>query len=185
VRALQQAVVHAAVAHGRPGDLPQPPGGVVRWHLARWQVGLAVPHRVRDQSFESVLHSDLPIVRRNPDAASQQAFERARSAAGIPPLPRGPEASGHLDAARLAATLSAAAVTTEGAARAFDLSFIALEDHVVEVWIADRWLHHPGIDALGEILTTTAFTERVAHFGGYDLSHCGERVDARVASRGA
>jgi molybdate-binding protein len=125
-----------------------------------------------------VLRSGLPIVRRDPAAASQQAFERARIAAGVGPLAPGPQATGHLDGARLAATLDAAAVTTEGAARAFDLSFVALEDHVVEVWITDRWLDHPGIDALGEILTTTAFTERVAHFGGYDLSHCGELVEA-------
>ena len=55
---------------------------------------------------------------------------------------------------------------------------ISLEDHVVEVWITDRWLDHPGINAIGEILTTAAFTERVTHFGGYDLSHCGERVAA-------
>jgi hypothetical protein len=178
LRALQRGAVHAAVAHGRQDDLPEPPVPVVRWHLARWQVGLAVPHQFRAHSFESVLLSDLPIVRRDPAATSQQAFDRARIAAGIGPLAPGLQATGHLDAARLAATVGAAAVTTEGAARAFDLSFVALEDHVVEVWITDRWLDHPGIDALGEILTTTAFTERVAHFGGYDLSHCGERVEA-------
>jgi DNA-binding XRE family transcriptional regulator len=176
--AQQRGVVHAAVAHGRPDELPEPTVPVVRWHLARWQVGLAIPHRFRGHSFESVLRSGLPIVRRDPAAASQQAFERARIAAGVGPLAPGPQATGHLDGARLAATLDAAAVTTEGAARAFDLSFVALEDHVVEVWITDRWLDHPGIDALGEILTTTAFTERVAHFGGYDLSHCGELVEA-------
>lgn len=177
-RALKRGVVHAAVAHGRPHELPEPPVPVVRWHLARWQVGLAVPHRFRGHSFESVLRSGLLIVRRDPAATSQQAFERARIAAGIGALAPGPQATGHLDAARLAATLDAAAVTNEGAARAFDLSFLALEDHVVEVWITDCWLDHPGIDALGEILTSTAFTERVGHFGGYDLSHCGERVQA-------
>jgi DNA-binding XRE family transcriptional regulator len=176
--ALQRGVVHAAVAHGRPEELPEPPVPVVRWHLARWQVGLAVPHRFRGHSFESVLESGLPIVRRDPAATSQQAFERARIAAGIGRLAPGHQATGHLDAARLAATLDAAAVTTEGAARTFDLSFIALEDHVVEVWISDRWLDHPGIAALGETLATRAFTERVAHFGGYDLNHCGERVQA-------
>jgi DNA-binding XRE family transcriptional regulator len=178
LRALERGVVHAAVAHGRPHELPEPPVPVVRWHLARWQVGLAVPHRFRGHSFESVLNSGLPIVCRDPAATSQQAFERAQIAAGIGPVAPGPRATGHLDAARLAATLDAAAVTNEGAARAFDLSFIALEDHAVEVWITDRWLNHPGITALGETLASRAFTERVAHFGGYDLSRCGERVQA-------
>jgi molybdate-binding protein len=125
-----------------------------------------------------VLGSGVPVVRRDPAATSQQAFERARIIAGIDTLAPGPQATGHLDAARLAATLDAAAVTTEGAALTFDLSFVALEEHVVEVWITDRWLDHPGIDALGEVLSTADFTERVSHFGGYDLSHCGERVEA-------
>lgn len=178
LRALQRGVAHAAVAHGRPDELPEPPVPVVRWHLARWQVGLAVPPRFHGQSFQSVLDSGVPIVRRDPAATSQQAFDRARVDAGSDPLAPGPHATSHLDAARLAATLDAAAVTTEGAARAFDLSFIALEDHVVEVWISDRWRDHPGIDALGETLAARAFTERVTHFGGYDLSHCGERVQA-------
>ena len=54
---------------------------------------------------------------------------------------------------------------------------IARSSEVVARTVLIR-LHWNGIDALGEILTTTAFTERVAHFGGYDLSHCGERVQA-------
>ncbi|MBV9799961.1 MAG: hypothetical protein JO039_18075, partial [Solirubrobacterales bacterium] len=104
-------------------------------------------------------------------------FERARSAAGIERPRRGPRATGHLDAARIAATLGGAAVTTEAAAQAFELGFVALEEHLVEIWVDRRWLEHPGISALGEILASTAFTERVSHFGGYDLTHCGERVD--------
>jgi len=178
LRALAGSGVHAAVIHGLPHQLPEPPVPVVRWHLARWQVGLAVPHRLRGHSFEAVLGSGLQVVRRDPAATSQQAFERARVAAGIAPLPPGPRATGHLDAARLASILDAAAVTTEGAARSFDLPFLELEDHVVEVWVTERWLDHPGVAALGELLTTTAFTERIAHFGGYDLARCGELVEA-------
>ncbi len=111
-------------------------------------------------------------------ATRQPPASRHSNARGSPPgsetLPPGPQATGHLDAARVAATLGGAAVTTEGAARIFDLRFLRLEDHVVEVWVNERWLAHPGINALGEVLATTAFTERVAHFGGYDLTHCGE-----------
>ena len=177
LRALQRGGVHAAVVHGLPHELPEPPIPVVRWHLARWQVGLAVSTKLHGRSFEAVLRSKVPVAQRDPAAASQQAFERARVAAGIGPLPPGPPATGHLDAARIAAILDGAAVTTEGAAQIFDLHFLGLEDHVVEVWVSERWLEHPGINALGEVLATTAFTERVAHFGGYDLTRCGERVD--------
>lgn len=177
LRALEQTTVHAAVVHSRPADLPRPRVPVARWHFARWQVGLAVPHRFRRHSLGSILYH-LPVIQRDPAATSQRAFERARSAAGLPPLRAGRRATGHIDAARRAATLSAAAVTTESAARTFDLSFLPLEDHAVEVWIANRWLDQPGIDALGETLATSAFTRRVSQVGGYDMSRCGETVDA-------
>jgi molybdate-binding protein len=117
-------------------------------------------------------------VQRDRDAASQRAFERAFERARAAPGARsGPIASGHLDAARTAALLGVAAVTTEGAAHAFGLPFVALEEHVVEIWVAERWLAHPGIEALAELLGRPAFTDRVAQFGGYDLSGCGARLD--------
>jgi DNA-binding transcriptional LysR family regulator len=177
LRALQRGGVHAAVVHGLPHELPEPAIPVERWHLASWQVGLAVSPKLHGRSFEAVLRSNAPVAQRDPAAASQQAFEHARVAAGIEPLPPGPHATGHLDAARIAAILDGAAVTTEGAAQTFDLHFLGLEDHVVQVWVSERWLEHPGIDALGGVLVTRAFTERVAHFGGYDLTHCGDRID--------
>ncbi len=178
LRGLERERTHAAVVHGLAHALPKPPIPVARWHLARWQVGLAVAPKLREQSFEAVLRSNVPVAQRDPGAASQQAFERARIAAGIDTLRPAPQAAGHIDAARIAATLNCAAVTTEAAAQTFDLRFIALEEHTVEVWINERWLEHPGINALGELLATTAFTERVAQFGGYDLTHCGTQVHA-------
>lgn len=176
LRALRAGRIHAAVVHGLPGKLPEPPVPVLRSHLARWQVGLAFPGKLRRHTLEALLGGDLPLVQRDPAAASQQALERARVAAGLTAAARGPRATGHLDAARIAATLGGAAVTTEAAARAFGLGFLALEAHAVEVWAAERWLDHPGVNALGDLLVTAAFTERVAHFGGYDLAGCGRRL---------
>ena len=176
LRALKQGTVHAAVVHGIPQELPEPPVSVIRWHLARWQVGLATAPTVPGDSLEAILAGDTPVAQRDPAAASQQAFERAAANAGITEPPPGPRATGHIDAARIAATVNGAAVTTEAAARAFDLRFFALEDHTVEIWLAERWLDHPGADALADLLTTTAFTERVAHFAGYDLTGCGIRI---------
>lgn len=176
LRALRDGRIHAAVVHGPEDDLPEAPTPVVRSHLARWQVGLAFPTRLRDHTLEALLRGDMPVAQRDPGAASQQALERARTAAGIAGTLPGPRASGHLDAARLAFTLDGAAITTEGAARAFGLRFLALEDHVVEIWTAGRWRDHPGVSALAELLTTAAFTQRVAQFGGYDLADCGQRV---------
>jgi transcriptional regulator with XRE-family HTH domain len=173
VCALKRAGVHAAVVHGMPGELPEPPVPVIRWHLARWQVGLGVAPKIRGDSLEAVLHGDVPVAQRDPAAASQQAFEHASAKAGITQPLSGPRASGHIDAARIAATINGVAVTAEAAARAFELRFLPLEDHTVEIWLAERWHDHPGTHALAELLASNAFTERVAQFGGYDLAGCG------------
>ncbi len=169
LKALRAGTVHAAVVHDRRGHLPEPPVAVARWRFASWQVGVGLAPRLRRASLEAVLAGK--VVQRDRAASSQKAFERAggRSA-------QGPVASGHLDAARTAALLGLSAVTTEGAARSFGLRFLPLEEHSVELWVAERWLAHPGIESLAELLGRPAFTERVAQFGGYDLSACGSVV---------
>lgn len=176
LRALKHGTVHAAVVHGIPEALPEPPVSVIRWHLARWQVGLATAPAIPCASLETLLSGDTLVVQREPAAASQQAFERATAQAGITEPASGPRATGHIDAARIAATIDGAGVTTEAAARAFDLDFFALEEHTVEIWLAQRWLDHPGADALANLLAASAFTERVAHLAGYDLTGCGTRI---------
>lgn len=182
LEALKRGRVHAALVHNVPARFPKPPIPVERRHFARWQVGLALAPKLRRHSLEAVLHSDVPLAQRDPAAASQQAFERALRAAGIDAPPSGPHAAGHIDAARLAAALDGAAVTTEAAAHAFDLRFLPLEEHHVEIWINSRWLDHVGINALGELLATSAFTKRVAYFGGYDLTDCSQPVSSRKRS---
>ncbi|MHB8657798.1 MAG: substrate-binding domain-containing protein [Solirubrobacteraceae bacterium] len=172
--ALARERVHAAVVHGLPGQLPQPPVPVCRWHVARWSVGLAVTRRLRGESLEALLSEGLPIAQRDPAAASQQGFDRALRATGLAVRPRGPQAAGHLDAARIAATLDGAGVSTEAAAYAFDLAFLPFEQHVVELWAAESWRDHPGLEALGDLLGSAAFIDRLTLFGGYDLTGCGD-----------
>lgn len=178
LESLAHSSLHAAVVHGPQGELPKPPVPVARLHLARWQVGIAVAPRLRRQSLEAILRGKAPIAQRDPAAASQQALIRAAARAGIASLTPGPRAGGHIETARIAATLGCAAVTTEGAAKAFDLRFLAMEEHVVQIWLARRWLDHPGVMALGELLSSADFTERVAQFGGYDLAGCGTQLSA-------
>jgi DNA-binding XRE family transcriptional regulator len=175
LRALEEGRLHAAVVHGPEGSLPRPPVRVIRIHLARWQVGLGVARGRRSRSLHALLAGGIPIAQRDTAAASQQALERAAAQVGVVP-PRGPRAGGHIHAARLAATLGCAAITTESAARAFGLHFLALEEHAVQVWLAGRWLEHPAAGAFGEVLASAAFTVRVQQFGGYDLGGCGTRI---------
>jgi transcriptional regulator with XRE-family HTH domain len=176
LRALERGRVHAAVVHGPPGGLPTPPVPVLRMHFARWQVGLGVSSALRARSLEGIIRADVTIAQRDPEAASQQAFKRAWVAAGVDAVPSGPRVATHFDAARLAATVSGAAVTTEAAAQAFGLDFLPLEQHAVEIWLADGWRDHPGAQALTDLLNAARFTERIKHIGAYDLTGCGGLV---------
>jgi molybdate-binding protein len=79
-------------------------------------------------------------------------------------------ADGHLEAANLVAQGSAdAGVTMEAAANLFDLEFIALEEHTVELRIADAWRGHPGAAALIETFSSRPLAARLTAFGGYEL----------------
>ena len=173
---LKAGAIHAGAVHGRPEDLVNAPAGYIRVHLARWQVGLGVAAQVKLPTLEDCLAEAVPIVQRQQSASSQQALLRAARALGHQALPAGALAVGHQDAARAAAALGCAAITTEGAAHASALRFFALEQHTVELWLAERWRSHPGFVALAELLASGAFRARAASLGGYDLAGCGVAV---------
>jgi hypothetical protein len=63
----------------------------------------------------------------------------------------------------------------EPAAIGLELAFAPLEEHVAEVWVDARWREHPAVGALGDLLRSAAFTQRLGLVGGYDLVGCGER----------
>jgi hypothetical protein len=175
VAALADGRAHAALVHGPSGRLPAPPVAARRIHLARWRVGIGLGARRRAASLEELLSGRIRLVQRDESAASQQALVRA--AGGL--VPRATvRASGHVDAARRAAIGACAAVTFEPAAHQHGLAFLPLETHAVELWVDDRWLDHPGAQALGDLLGSSAFRERVNPIGGYDLEGCGSLARA-------
>lgn len=175
VAALAGGRAHAALVHGPAGRLPAPPVAVRRIHLARWRVGIGLGARRRVGSLEELLSGRIRLVQREESAASQQALVRA----GGELVPRATvRARGHVDAARRAAIGGCAAVTFEPAANQHGLAFLPLETHAVELWIDERWLDHPGAQALGDLLCSSAFHERVRPIGGYDLDGCGALVRA-------
>jgi DNA-binding XRE family transcriptional regulator len=172
LQALRGGTIHAAVVHGPAGRLPCPPTDVIRLHLARWQVGLGIASGLSASSLTTCLQQSVPVVQRQDTAASQHALRRAVRALGQT-LPRGLVACGHGDAARAAAGLRCAAITTESAALRNGLRFEPLEVHTVEIWLERRWESHPGFGALGAVLSGRAFFDRISQLGGYDLSGCG------------
>lgn len=176
LQALGSGRIHAAVVHGPGEALPEASVPVLRLHLARWRVGIAHPPELAFNDLAGLLESGLAVVQREPAASSQQALERALRRGGHERSPAGPAAAGHLEAARTAAILGCAALTTESAARAFGLRFMPLEEHTVQVWVADRWTAQPAFAAFGDVISSAAFTSRVRQFGGYELADCGSRV---------
>jgi molybdate-binding protein len=178
VTALAAGRVHGVVVHAVAGDLPPPPVAVRRWHLARWQVGLASGRRSGPPTVAELAERRPRVVQREAGAGTQRALERALAAVGAPPGLPGPVGSGHLDVARrLAQGPERVGVTMEAAARAYSLGFTPLEAHAVELWLDERWCGLPGAVALVEVLTGASFRRR-AGLLDYDLSACGTAADA-------
>jgi transcriptional regulator with XRE-family HTH domain len=165
--ALTTGRAHAAVVHDRRPPAPREPDRLHRLPLATWRTGLAAPADHGD-AVAAALAGRGPVVRRDPGAAAQVAFERALAAEEIP-APPGPLASGHLDAARRAAEHGVAAVTIEPAAIALGLTFHALETHTVELWIDAGAADHPGARVVGELLASARLRARLAALPGYEL----------------
>jgi DNA-binding XRE family transcriptional regulator/molybdate-binding protein len=165
--AMREGRAHCALVHGAEGRLPKPDPGTLRLQLARWRVGVASRGR-RPRPIAELCGRRLRVVQREEGASSQKAFAAAVAAEGLP-LPKGPLATGHLEAARRVSHGAAAAVTMEPAALRLRLAFLPLEEHVAEVWVHPRWSAHPGVEALGNVLRSAAFKQRVGLVGGYEL----------------
>jgi hypothetical protein len=173
LEAMRAGRAHGALVHGPAGRLPAAPDGALRLHLASWRVGVAA--RGRTRSVAELCERRMRVVQREDGASSQEAFLAAVASAGGA-RPTGPLAAGHVDAARRVAQGAPAGVTMEPAALSWALAFSALEEHVAEVWIDPRWREHPAVDALGELLRSSAFRARLAAVGGYDLTESGSRI---------
>jgi transcriptional regulator with XRE-family HTH domain len=179
VRALAAGRTHAAMVHGPAGTLPTPPVRARRWHVARWQVGLAAPPDLSPGWVDDALAGRIEVVHREDGAGSQAAFERARAAVAAAPAPiRGPRVGGHAEAARRAVTDRMVAVTIEPAALASGLAFHPLETHTSELWVAVDHADNPLLQAFLHELVGRRVHRRLAAIGGYDLAGNGTEVAA-------
>jgi transcriptional regulator with XRE-family HTH domain/molybdate-binding protein len=178
VEVLAAGRCHAITVHGREGQLPTPPVPVVRWHVARWQVGVAAPEELGPDWVDDALSGRIPVAQREPGAGSQAAFERAVAArSGTVPV-GGPRVSSHTEAAARAGADGIAGVTIEPTARAAGLAFHPLEVHVSEVWVAPEHVGDATMTAFLAELTGARVHRRLAALGGYDLSENGRRIAA-------
>lgn len=176
LEALAAGRVHGVVVHAPAGQLPPAPVPVRRWHLARWQVGVASGRASGVPSVEEIAERRLRVVQRDDGAGTQLAFTRALERIGAPASVPGPIGHGHVDVARRVATGATAGLTMEAAARSFGLGFVPLEEHTVEVWLDERWETLPDATELIATLSGSALRSRLELIGGYDLSSCADRV---------
>lgn len=174
VEALTAGRVHGALVHALAGGLPVPLVPVRRWHVSSWQVGLASGQRSGPPSIAELAERRERVVQREPGAGSQRALTRALHSAGTDEALPGPIGEGHVDVARRVAQGGGrAGVTMEAAARAFGLGFTPLEEHVVELWLDERWASLPAAVAMVEVLGGTALARRAVLLDGYDIAGCG------------
>jgi transcriptional regulator with XRE-family HTH domain len=170
---------HAITMHGRDTAGDGPPAAVRRWHVARWQVGLAAPTDLAAGWVDDALAGRIPVVHREAGAGSQAAFERARRTG---PRQRGPvvgpRVGGHAEAAWRAATDRTVAVTIEPAALALGLAFHPLETHVSELWVAAEHADNALLQAFLHEIGGERLHRRLAAVGGYDLSDNGREIAA-------
>jgi transcriptional regulator with XRE-family HTH domain len=179
VEVLRAGRSHAVTVHGPAGSLPEPPAPVRRWHLARWQVGLAAPAGSRPGWVADALAGRVPVAQREAGAGSQAAFERARRSEGVTGgRVEGPTVDGHAEAAWRAATDRMVAVTIEPAALANGLAFHPLEEHRSELWVAGGHADNALLHAFLEEVAGERVHRRLAAIGGYDLTGNGSELAA-------
>ncbi|MCL6522422.1 MAG: hypothetical protein K6U79_08655, partial [Firmicutes bacterium] len=177
---LRAGRVHAALLHRGAGAAAPPPAGTTVFLLARWPMGWLVP-RGNPRGFRDV--RDLPrlrLVNRERGSGARALLDRLLAEAALPPtrVPGyGDEVVGHwAAAARVAAGLADVALGAAGAAEAWGLDFLEVEEQRSELWLPAEALGEPWAEALLETLSGSAFRRELAFFGPYDTREVGRRA---------
>jgi molybdate-binding protein len=174
--ALAARRVDGVVVHAPARQMPDAPVPVRRWHLAKWQVGVASGRAAGVPSVTEIAERGLKVVQRDAGASTQLAFARALHQIGAQVTVPGPVGDGHVDVARRVARGAAAGLTMEAAARSFGLGFEPLEEHEVQIWIDARWVGLAAVTAAMELVGSNSLRSRLALIGGYDLSGAATQV---------
>ena len=168
--------LHAAVVHGPETDLKAKARDIPlqRFHLARWQVGIATGPGAGTGWWKKVLAGRVAVVQRERGAGVQHAFLKAlpKSSQDVP----GPVAGSHIEAGRLGMALGIPAVTIEPAARALGADFHPIEVHSAQLWVPRQLLDDAVVEAAMATLLGSRFQGQLAEVGGYDLTDSGNRA---------
>ena len=189
---LKQGCVHIAGTHLRDeatgeSNLPEigrmfPRNSVAVISFAEWEDGIVTarnnPKGIR--GVEDFARPDVSIVNREAGAGSRRLLDSRLALLGIAAQAvRGYEnqAPGHLPAAwQVLRGAADGCIATRAAARVFGLGFIPLVSERYDLAIRRQHLELPGVQALLDTLSRSAFRRELETLGGYDTRAAGRRM---------
>ena len=144
-------------------------------NLTRWRQGLVVArgNAVGVRGPDDLARRGLRIVRREPGSGAGKLLDRVARSASVK-LASGPQATGHLEVARMVASGAAdVGVAIESVALACGLSFVPLLEERFDLVVPAELAEDPPVARLLDALDGAAFRRQAVATGGYDLSVCG------------
>ncbi len=181
---LEAGTVHAAALHRATGARGRQRAGIEVVGFASWREGLAVArsHRGSVHDLQDVVRSGLRVANREDGSEARRLLDEELARLRIKPaeLPGyETECTAHLlVASAIASGLADAGVTTEPAALAYDLDFIAWQDELSELHIPRSLAGSLEVRALLDVLAGRELPAQLAALEGYDAEPCGRILAA-------
>ena len=197
LRLLAQNTVHIAGSHLRDEatgaiNVPfvqraLPQRSMLLFQMAKWQMGFVVrrgnPKGIR--AAEDLARADVRVVNREADSGARRLLDRLLQKAGVAGVDvagYGHQAPGHLAVAQVVTQgLADVGIALLGAAQAFDLDFVPLEDARFDLVVPRQLQSDPRVGRLLDVLGSHGFRRELAVLGGYDTSESGQLM-AEIAA---
>lgn len=147
-------------------------------NLVCWRQGLltAPGNPLGIAGAEGLMQPRLRFARRSPDAGASKLLH---DLLGVPPLPQGPLAAGHLEVAQLIRMGAAdAGVAIEAAALAAGLDFQPLSEERFDLVFPAELADSPMLQRMLNVLGSWSFRTEASHIPGYDLTLSGTAAAA-------
>jgi putative molybdopterin biosynthesis protein len=181
---LESGAVHAAAAHRGVDVKVRHRSGVEVVGFASWREGLAIApqHRGRVSGLSDLVRLELRIANRERGSEARRLLDAELERLNIEPhLVAGYEtaATAHLlVASAIHAGLADAGVTTEPAALAYGLDFIAWQKEISELHIPRSLMGGIEVRALLDVLAGRELPRQLGALRGYDAEPCGRILAA-------
>ncbi len=181
---LDSGAAHAVALHRSLGGRGRHRSGVEVVGFARWREGLAVSPAFagRVKSIADVAKLDLRIANREVGSEARSILDEQLKRHGIAPEAirgYGTTCNAHLlVASAISSGLADVGVTTEPAALAYGLGFLAWQDEICELHIPRSLMGSVEVRSLLDVLGGRELPAQLAALEGYDAEPCGRILAA-------